>query len=434
MEYPHEIGTIFALAMMSGMGFLKYKRMDSLERDIQESVEDALQDQTLRELVGEWSLRWGVGIYSRDREGLVMADNAALLARCEESPERYVLSIAGTNPISRYGWRVEDFAVDRQERWAYGGGLLRKKPAVALGTRRGFDHVRRMRSGGIELVDGLRNAVQEDNGPDMEELIVTGHSLGGTLTPVVASWLHETRDEWSRGRPVRIFGYSFAGATPGNPAFARYIDRLGRRRDFTFHRIWNRYDIVPYAWDADLLFRIPDIYEPEIPSTRLVRTLTAWAIRQTRDMTYRHPAGTAEPIQSHGQAEKSGGSAFASGGEGDSGTETESWWHELLESFGRDDPDSMSGKIREVADTVQYLARVSAEHSIAYFKLLGMEDILSGFLRQSLFTRALAKERQDAIDFIRERLHLSSKEFGSRIDDLTARIERKFKEMLREDG
>jgi hypothetical protein len=76
--------------------------------------------------------------------------------------------------------------------------------------------------------------------PASECLTVTGHSLGGTLAPVVALAL-------VTANPSRqIAATSFAGMTPGNAAFAALFDTAlpGRVRG-----VYNTLDTVSYGWD-----------------------------------------------------------------------------------------------------------------------------------------------------------------------------------------
>lgn len=76
--------------------------------------------------------------------------------------------------------------------------------------------------------------------PASETLTVIGHSLGGTLAPVVALVLVTAHPSH------QIAATSFAGMTPGNAAFAALFDTVlpGRVR-----RVYNTLDTVSYGWD-----------------------------------------------------------------------------------------------------------------------------------------------------------------------------------------
>jgi len=89
------------------------------------------------------------------------------------------------------------------------------------------------------------------------EIIVTGHSKGGALAPVLALWLVETRSLWDPAQRARIGCYAFAGPTPGNGAFGQ---RVGAKLDGPNRRVVNTNDVVTHAWDKDGIASIPDLY------------------------------------------------------------------------------------------------------------------------------------------------------------------------------
>jgi triacylglycerol lipase len=85
-------------------------------------------------------------------------------------------------------------------------------------------------------------------------LVVTGHSLGGCLTTVVAPWLQETLSAVNVSNP--IVPVTFAGPTAGNADFATYFSNA-----FGYApRYFNTLDVVPRAW-ADLM-SLDSIYSP----------------------------------------------------------------------------------------------------------------------------------------------------------------------------
>jgi hypothetical protein len=70
-------------------------------------------------------------------------------------------------------------------------------------------------------------------------IIVTGHSLGGTLAPTLALFL-------AKHAPERSFSATtFAGLTPGNRAFAALFATQG----VPVRRVYNTLDTVSYGWD-----------------------------------------------------------------------------------------------------------------------------------------------------------------------------------------
>jgi lipase (class 3) len=73
-------------------------------------------------------------------------------------------------------------------------------------------------------------------------LVVTGHSLGGCLTTLVAPWLQESLSAANVKNP--IIPTTFAAPTAGNAAFATYFaDNFAYAPHY-----FNSLDVVPGAW------------------------------------------------------------------------------------------------------------------------------------------------------------------------------------------
>ncbi len=113
-------------------------------------------------------------------------------------------------------------------------------------------------SGGTSIGFNNLSGLKDASGQSLAEAIaalpkevavsVTGHSLGGTLTPVIALML-------SQNEPDRqISSVNFAGMTPRNTAFAALFDApspmAGRTR-----RVFNALDSVSYGWNNVLAMR-----------------------------------------------------------------------------------------------------------------------------------------------------------------------------------
>lgn len=118
-------------------------------------------------------------------------------------------------------------------------------------------------SGGTQT--GLTNllAMKDVKGRTLQDMIaglsaqplltVTGHSLGGTLTPVLALTLSEAYPS------TQIYATSFAGMTPGNGAFAALFGD-GTALSGRVRRVYNTLDTVGYGWDK--VFATHDFYQP----------------------------------------------------------------------------------------------------------------------------------------------------------------------------
>jgi hypothetical protein len=118
-------------------------------------------------------------------------------------------------------------------------------------------------------------------GSSSVNLYVTGHSLGGALSSVMALWLADTRTQWDPNHQTTIQAYCYAGPTAGNTDFATYLNgRLGENA----HRIWNSLDVVPHAWNVNDLQQIPTLYEPQIPSEQWMINLVNGIVKTLQDL------------------------------------------------------------------------------------------------------------------------------------------------------
>ncbi len=172
--------------------------------------------------------------------------NFAYLARSARTGD-CVLAIRGTypDPFSPAYWDdgAQDSPFGAMVDWPGAPG-----PRISAGTSLGISNLLTLTdAGGITLVAAVA-ALQPDNA-----LTVTGHSLGGTLAPVMALHLAGVFPQ------ARITAVSFAGMTPGNGAFAALFD-AGTLLAAPVRRVFNTLDSVSYGWnkvDATI-----DFYQP----------------------------------------------------------------------------------------------------------------------------------------------------------------------------
>ncbi len=259
---------VFILSWLSNAASNDSGTQNQLQRKLEERVNGALSDPKVQEYIGSWEVVWGPVVYERPQS--VVVNNTLYVAR---KGNQYVIATAGTNPLSFYDWWVEDLDVSTQVQWPYRKYIpTGLDPKIAQGTRFGLGFLLEMSSGGQTLLDFLSD-VMTDAEQEID-LVVAGHSLGGALSPTLALALLDQQDQWAHDHPFTISVEPSAGPTPGDADFATYYDQRLRN---TTTRIWNEIDIVPRAWEEDLLKPIPTLYEPQIKPNWLIETLVQQA-------------------------------------------------------------------------------------------------------------------------------------------------------------
>lgn len=168
------------------------------------------------------------------------------------SKNEYTVVIRGTELDSWDAWVTEDFDTHKTEPLT---NLIPNAPAgarLSQGTYNGIHDLNDLTDNGQTIVQFLQQA----NPP---YLYVTGHSLGGTLTPVMYAYLLSVLSASNRTQPMAL--WSFAGLTPGNGDFNTYLDSL-KNPAFPW-RLYNTLDIAPNCWGNQAA--IETIYSPTIP-------------------------------------------------------------------------------------------------------------------------------------------------------------------------
>jgi hypothetical protein len=105
-------------------------------------------------------------------------------------------------------------------------------------------------------------------------LFVTGHSLGGCLTSVLAPWLQYQLS--TQSQPFIGVPFTFAAPTAGNAAFANWYSETFSGRSW---RYYNTIDMVPFVWEnlsgITALFPSPGPSCPDLMQG-LIDLVNAW--------------------------------------------------------------------------------------------------------------------------------------------------------------
>lgn len=170
----------------------------------------------------------------------------------------YFVVVRGTNFDSLGSWLKQDFDLSTATPFGALPGVPPQVPADALighGTFNGMSDLIRLRDSqtGRSMVEFLAAL-------EPRYLYVTGHSLGGTLAPVLFAYLNAVIDG---GGPTRRQAlWSFAGLTPGGAGFNAYFNAILPNSQAFLWRIQNSLDVAPLCWWS--LNGIEQIYLPYV--------------------------------------------------------------------------------------------------------------------------------------------------------------------------
>lgn len=249
-----------------------------------------------RRLLPEHEIVWGPAVHLPEETAVPLAprvsDALVFVCRDKRTGDFFVV-FRGTNPVSATEWLLQDFRVNYQVPWntvqagpAPAEALVSEGTATAVRLRSTLEPGAGLPGAGTTLGQALRQILEQAGGP--VTLHFTGHSLGGLLAPVMALWLADgleqegRQDLLVRYRPVI---HAYAGPTPGNRAFAAWMERrLGPGRRYA-----NRLDVAPGVWARRDMAGLPWLYLPQTPMQSLTRSLYDYCLGLVRDREYAQP-------------------------------------------------------------------------------------------------------------------------------------------------
>ena len=275
--------TIFTLCWLANINSGMVGSPAALQAHAISGVNAIITNDTVENLIGNWTVLWGPVTYTHDSTAgdNSISDNTMMLVQGKDPADPtktlYVIAVAGTNSISLFDWEDEDFSVQKMVKWpappqagqnnlsyfvsppeegnasiTNSGNYISQ--GIALGLNNLFNNMQDGSKG--TLIEYLKNQVGNNSAP--VELAVTGHSLGGGLSPEVALALKDNQSYWNPSGSFTITSYPYAGQSPGNSNFASYFQsRIGAAN---FHGLYNVLDAVPHGFNSAMMEEIGGLY------------------------------------------------------------------------------------------------------------------------------------------------------------------------------
>jgi len=388
MTYQKE-QIIHSLSFISNAAFgLEFSKKEYLDNFVNEiMVTNVVTNKTFSPYIGDWELVWGPCVYSHDAtSSFARADNTMAIYY-STTLKLFVVAIAGTNTVSSFGWAVEDFNVTEVVAWDSITGTGQGN--IAKGTADGLNILLTLEDANtkINCVKALGDFIK-NKGIEEAEVAVTGHSLGGALSPALALYLFNKKSTWDNGKQIRVSAYPTAGPTIGTaplskskPNFVKYYESLiGTGVDqIDYQSRVNSKDIVPRAWQGSDLETIPTLYNYNDPTKQeitpvgtpeiVIGTLTAGAALKRIYKQKKFPYILTRKYQQIAPTIELSGTF---------NTSIDDKVTQVFTGAPLYVPSKLLAYIPYLRNTARFLAQAAFQHTTAYNTLLNIDGLMTG--------------------------------------------------------
>lgn len=202
----------------------------------------------------------------------------------------YALAIQGTQNISDV---LNDFAITPQVSFPSIAAAQ-----IATGSQTALMNTLNLLQATNGDAQSLQSFLMSLNRRD--QLLVTGHSLGGNVTSVIVPWIASHVPAFGPNTmplsrlPSNLTAITFAAPTAGNPAFATFLNN----NPANYAAYFNSNDVVPHAWATSGVLSIDNIdalYSPvgaSVPASVTLFLNVKKLAMQKAGVTYMQTQGT----------------------------------------------------------------------------------------------------------------------------------------------
>jgi len=335
---------------------------------------DILADPQVQSDIGsDWQRVWGPIVWSKEQENQTAHADNTMGAYYSPSQKLFVVAVAGTNPISSFGWIDEDFDVISTVKWntisREGSGAISKGTSVGLNV---LLNMKDAANGDRTLVEQLYHYIQTNNITGAE-LAVAGHSLGGALSPTLALYLSDQKSDWDANDTISVSTYPTAGPTPGTKSFAEYYQTQIDDGKITYLSLYNPIDCVPQAWVLDNLAKIPTLYGDQIPAAQnpVIGTIAAGLALASIDGAH-YGNYLFDDYTQVTPFQPLRGSSFDKGIDQKVKDKLKSHYEYLL-------PSSLKDYFVNIQNVARFAAQAAVQHTSAYAPLLGITTFMNAY-------------------------------------------------------
>ncbi|MEM7183925.1 MAG: hypothetical protein AAF518_23675 [Spirochaetota bacterium] len=229
----------------------------SNEKKIFAHLQRALQ--SWKPVKDQWEVVWGPAVFSLP--GTWFDDSMMYVVRNLKQPEKYVVAIRGTNPVSIPNAVIWNLQVRELEDWPFGESVG-WQPKLSRSTYFGLSILQALRP--AKELPGGRQTLQEFFAKNLPkdvsaDICFTGHSLGGVLASTLALWMKDLQGK-QFPKDAKVSTVTIAAPTAGDTDFARYSNQRFAKGECL--RIANAKDVVPHAWNVESLLQLYGLYLP----------------------------------------------------------------------------------------------------------------------------------------------------------------------------